>query len=68
MMREELGILEESFDNPVTVGFLMAGAYVVGGIAPLLPYLVMEDVLMALKVAWPSRLLRSSSSAWARRC
>ncbi len=51
MMREELGILEESFDNPVTVGFLMSGAYVVGGIAPLLPYLVMEDVLMALKVA-----------------
>ncbi len=51
MMREELGILEESFDNPVTVGFLMAGAYVVGGIAPLLPYLVMEDVLLALKVA-----------------
>ncbi len=51
MMREELGILEESFDNPITVGFLMAGAYVVGGIAPLFPYLVMEDVLMALKVA-----------------
>src|SRR5437899_7357349 len=51
MMREELGILEESFDNPVTVGFLMAGAYVVGGIGPLLPYLVMEDVLMARKVA-----------------
>ena len=51
MMREELGILEESFDNPVTVGFLMAGAYVVGGIPPLLPYLAIEDVLLALKVA-----------------
>ena len=51
MMREELGILEESFDNPVTVGFLMAGAYVMGGIAPLLPYVMMENVLMALKVA-----------------
>jgi VIT1/CCC1 family predicted Fe2+/Mn2+ transporter len=51
MMREELGILEESFDNPVTVGFLMAGAFVAGGIPPLLPYLAIEDVLLALKVA-----------------
>jgi len=51
MMREELGILEESFDNPVTVGLLMAGAFVVGAVAPLLPYMMMENVLMALKVA-----------------
>jgi VIT1/CCC1 family predicted Fe2+/Mn2+ transporter len=51
MMREELGILEESFDNPVTVGMLMAGAFVVGGVAPLLPYMMMENVLMALNVA-----------------
>jgi VIT1/CCC1 family predicted Fe2+/Mn2+ transporter len=51
MMREELGILEESFDNPVTVGLLMAGAYVLGGVAPLLPYVLMENVLMALNVA-----------------
>jgi VIT1/CCC1 family predicted Fe2+/Mn2+ transporter len=35
----------------VTVGLLMAGAYVVGGVAPLLPYVLMENVLMALKVA-----------------
>jgi len=51
MMREELGILEESFDNPVTVGVLMAGAYVMGGVTPLLPYVLMENVLMALNVA-----------------
>jgi VIT1/CCC1 family predicted Fe2+/Mn2+ transporter len=51
MMREELGILEESFDNPVTVGMLMAGAFVVGGVAPLLPYMMVENVLMALNVA-----------------
>jgi VIT1/CCC1 family predicted Fe2+/Mn2+ transporter len=51
MMREELGILEESFDNPVMVGLLMAGAFVVGAVAPLLPYMMMENVLMALKVA-----------------
>jgi VIT1/CCC1 family predicted Fe2+/Mn2+ transporter len=51
MMREELGILEESFDNPMTVGLLMSGAFVAGGIPPLLPYLAIEDVLLALKVA-----------------
>lgn len=50
MMREELGILEESFDNPVTVGLLMSGAYVAGGVPPLLPYLAMEGPLAALKV------------------
>jgi VIT1/CCC1 family predicted Fe2+/Mn2+ transporter len=51
MMREELGILEESFDNPVMVGLLMSGAFIAGGIAPLLPYLFMENALSALKVA-----------------
>jgi VIT1/CCC1 family predicted Fe2+/Mn2+ transporter len=41
----------KNFDNPATVGLLMAGAYVLGGIAPLLPYVLMANVLMALKVA-----------------
>ena len=51
MMREELGILEESFDHPVTIGLLMSVSFLVGGVVPLLPYLVMENVLVALKVA-----------------
>lgn len=51
MMREELGMMEESFDHPVMVAYLMSGAFVVGGMVPLLPYLVMEDVLAALNVA-----------------
>jgi VIT1/CCC1 family predicted Fe2+/Mn2+ transporter len=50
MMHEELGILEETV-NPVTIGFLMAGAFVVGGIPPLLPYILMPNAISALKMA-----------------
>ncbi len=57
MMREELGILEESFDNPVTVGLLMAASFAVGGGPPLLPYLFMENALTALKAAVAASLV-----------
>ncbi|TLY35337.1 MAG: hypothetical protein E6K60_10975 [Nitrospirae bacterium] len=57
MMREELGILEESMDRPVVVGLLMSGAFLVGGMPPLLPYLFMRDPLTALKTAVAVSLL-----------
>ena len=50
MMREELGILEENV-NPITIGWLMSIAFVVGGIPPLLPYMFMQQPLAALKMA-----------------
>jgi vacuolar iron transporter family protein len=50
MMREELGILEETV-NPATIGLLMLVAFTIGGIPPLLPYLVIQEPLRALNVA-----------------
>ena len=56
MMREELGILEEKV-NPATIGLLMMAAFTIGGIPPLLPYLVMQEPLSALNVAVAMSLL-----------
>jgi vacuolar iron transporter family protein len=39
MMREELGFAEESFDAPVRSGAIVASAYLVGALVPVLPYL-----------------------------
>lgn len=50
MMREELGILEETV-NPATIGLLMMAAFTMGGIPPLLPYIFMQQPLAALKMA-----------------
>lgn len=50
MMREELGILEETV-NPITIGLLMSAAFVAGSIPPLLPYMLLQDPLAALKMA-----------------
>ena len=50
MMREELGILEETV-NPATIGLLMMAAFTIGGIPPLLPYMFMQQPLAALKMA-----------------
>lgn len=57
MMREELGMIEEAFDRPAIVACLMGVAFTVGGVVPLLPYLVMEDVIAALNVAVAVSLL-----------
>jgi VIT1/CCC1 family predicted Fe2+/Mn2+ transporter len=50
MMREELGILEETV-NPAKIGLLMMAAFTIGGIPPLLPYLVAQEPLRALNFA-----------------
>ncbi|MBZ0170054.1 VIT family protein [Candidatus Methylomirabilis lanthanidiphila] len=42
MMVEELGLIEERFDNPVKVGVLMGVSSCVGAIIPIAPYLFLE--------------------------
>lgn len=42
MMMEELGLIEERFDNPVKVGLLMGVSSCVGAILPILPYLFLD--------------------------
>ena len=54
MMVEELGLIEERFDNPVTVGLLMGVSSCVGAILPILPYLFLglrEAFLASMSVA-----------------
>jgi vacuolar iron transporter family protein len=51
MMREELGILEEDMQNPVKAGTIMGLTFLIGGIFPLLPYFIIENPIMALKIS-----------------
>jgi predicted membrane protein (TIGR00267 family) len=41
MLREELGLAEETFDNPVESGAIMGVSFVIGSLPPLLPYLLL---------------------------
>lgn len=38
MVKEELGLVPETFDSPIKNGFLMGFSFVVGAFPPLLPY------------------------------
>ncbi|ARM75068.1 VIT1/CCC1 transporter family protein [Acidianus manzaensis] len=40
MMKEELKITPEEFENPVKLGFLMSLYLIVGGLIPLLPFII----------------------------
>lgn len=51
MMREELGIIEETFDDPLRVGAIMGISFAIGSLPPLIPYMVMNNPMTALKVA-----------------
>ncbi|MEW6324989.1 MAG: VIT1/CCC1 transporter family protein [Nitrospirota bacterium] len=51
MMREELGIFDEDFDNPVKAGAVMGAAFVLGSIPPLVPYMVHDDAVTAMQWA-----------------
>ena len=57
MMREELGIFEETFDDPLRVGAIMGVSFAVGSIPPLIPYMVMDNPMTALKVAIVTSLI-----------
>jgi predicted membrane protein (TIGR00267 family) len=41
MMKEELGLFEERFENPVKVGLIMFVAFLAGGLVPVLPFILM---------------------------
>ena len=49
MMREELGILDEDFDNPLKAGAIMGSSFVLGSIPPLIPYMIQHDAFLAMK-------------------
>ena len=57
MMREELGIFEETFDDPLRVGAIMGVSFAIGSIPPLIPYMVMDNPMTALKVAIVTSLI-----------
>lgn len=42
MMVEELGLIEERFDNPLKVGLLIGASSCVGAFLPILPYFLLE--------------------------
>jgi len=39
MMKEELGLFEERFENPIKLGLIMFLAFVTGGLVPIIPFL-----------------------------
>ena len=42
MMMEELGLIEERFDNPLRIGLLIGASSLVGAFLPILPYFFLE--------------------------
>jgi len=42
MMREELGLFEERFENPIKLGLIMFLAFVAGGSVPIIPFLLVS--------------------------
>jgi VIT1/CCC1 family predicted Fe2+/Mn2+ transporter len=48
MMKEELGLFEERFENPAKVGMTMFAAFIVGGLAPLTPFFVTPTTELGL--------------------
>lgn len=40
MMKEELGLFEERFENPVKIGLTMLIAFIAGGLVPIIPFLI----------------------------
>ena len=57
MMREELGIMEETFDDPLRVGAIMGISFAIGSLPPLIPYMLMDNPITALKVAIVTSLI-----------
>jgi predicted membrane protein (TIGR00267 family) len=44
MMKEELGLFEERFENPLKLGLIMLTAFIVGGFIPLLPFFIFSHL------------------------
>ncbi len=57
MMRDELGIVDENFDNPLKVGLLMGVSFILGGIPLMFPYIFIPESVKALKLSIAIALL-----------
>lgn len=44
MVREELGIHEETIDTPLSGSLVLGGAFLAGSLPPLLPYFILEKI------------------------
>ncbi|MCX7030734.1 MAG: VIT1/CCC1 transporter family protein [Spirochaetes bacterium] len=51
MVQEEIGISPSSIDNPWEIGFVSAGAFLLGALPAVLPFLVLPSVAAALWVS-----------------
>ena len=51
MLHEELGLVEESFDNPILSGLTVGAAYFVASWIPILPYFFIQRIPWALLAA-----------------
>ncbi len=49
MMRDELGIIDEDFDNPLKVGMVMGISFIIGGLPLIFPFIFIPESLSALK-------------------
>ena len=43
-MKEELGLFEERFENPLKLGLIMLTAFIVGGLIPILPFFIFSHL------------------------
>jgi predicted membrane protein (TIGR00267 family) len=51
MMKEELGLFKERFENPIKLGLIMFFAFAAGGILPVIPFLILPAVQTSLLVS-----------------
>jgi VIT1/CCC1 family predicted Fe2+/Mn2+ transporter len=51
MMHEELGLVEESFDNPLVSGLTVGAAFFVAAWIPVLPYFIISQIRAAMFTA-----------------
>jgi predicted membrane protein (TIGR00267 family) len=51
MMKEELGLFEERFENPVKVGLVMLIAFMAGGLVPIMPFFLLSTPQYSLMIA-----------------
>lgn len=51
MLRDELGITDETLENPVRNAIVIGGAFFVGALPPLIPFLFASSVHVAFRIA-----------------
>ena len=51
MMKEELGLFEEHFENPLKLGLIMLIAFIAGGLIPILPFFIFSHLQTSLFTA-----------------